>query len=83
VLLQRRCPARRLGPDEAPPAYGPSSTNGGTGDEVLGTRADALQSAAAFVAADWSPASLEVITLDDRLAIAARKEGFAVVDVPA
>lgn len=45
--------------------------------------ADALQLAAAFVAADRSPSSLEVITLDDRLAIAARKEGFAVVDVPA
>jgi uncharacterized protein len=44
--------------------------------------ADALQLAAAFVAAERRPASLEVITLDDRLAVAARKEGFALVDVP-
>jgi len=43
--------------------------------------ADALQLAAAFVAAERRPASLEVITLDDRLAVAARKEGFALVDV--
>jgi predicted nucleic acid-binding protein len=39
--------------------------------------ADALQLAAAFVAAERRPASLEVITLDDRLAAVARKEGFA------
>ena len=38
--------------------------------------ADSLQLAAAFVAAERRPASLEVITLDDRLAAAARKEGF-------
>jgi len=38
--------------------------------------ADAQQLAAAFVAAERRPASLEVITLDDRLAAAARKEGF-------
>lgn len=44
--------------------------------------ADALQLAAAFVAAERRPASLEVVTLDDRLAVAARKEGFALVDVP-
>jgi uncharacterized protein len=37
---------------------------------------DALQLAAAFVAAERRPASLEMITLDDRLAAAARKEGF-------
>jgi predicted nucleic acid-binding protein len=41
--------------------------------------ADALQLGAAFVAADGRPASLEVVTLDDRLALAARKEGFAVL----
>src|SRR5262245_62026156 len=45
--------------------------------------ADALQLAAAFVAAERRPPSLEVVTLDDRLADAARKEGFAVVDVAA
>jgi predicted nucleic acid-binding protein len=44
--------------------------------------ADALQLAAAFVAAERRPSSLEVVTLDDRLAAAARKEGFVVVDVP-
>ena len=44
--------------------------------------ADALQLAAAFVAAERRPSSLEIITLDDRLAVAARKEGFALIDVP-
>ena len=44
--------------------------------------ADALQLAAAFLAAERRPASLDVITLDDRLAVAARKEGFALVDIP-
>jgi hypothetical protein len=44
--------------------------------------ADALQLAAAFVAAERRPASLEMITLDDRLVAAARKEGFALADVP-
>ena len=44
--------------------------------------ADALQLAAAFVAAERRPSSLEMITLDDRLTAAARKEGFALIDVP-
>ena len=43
--------------------------------------ADALQLAAAFAAAERRPASLEIVTLDDRLANAARKEGFAVADL--
>lgn len=43
--------------------------------------ADALQLAAAFAAAEGRPASLELITLDDRLRVAARKEGFAVVEI--
>ena len=43
--------------------------------------ADALQLAAAFAAAERRPASLEMVTLDDRLANAARKEGFALLDV--
>jgi hypothetical protein len=43
--------------------------------------ADALQLAAAFVAAERRPSSLEVVTLDDRLAAAARKEGFVVMDI--
>jgi len=43
--------------------------------------ADALQLAAAFVAAERRPSSLELVTLDDRLAAAARKEGFVLIDV--
>jgi len=39
---------------------------------------DALQLAAAYVAAEQLPSSLPFVTLDDRLAAAARKEGFAV-----
>jgi predicted nucleic acid-binding protein len=45
--------------------------------------ADALQLAAAFLAAERRPASLEMVTLDDRLANAAGKEGFVVVDIAA
>ena len=41
--------------------------------------ADALQLAAAFVASEHRPASLQVVTLDERLADAARKEGFVLV----
>ena len=43
--------------------------------------ADAQQLAAAFAAAEGRPASLELIALDDRLCVAARKEGFAVVEI--
>jgi predicted nucleic acid-binding protein len=43
--------------------------------------ADALQLAAAFLAAERRPSSLEVVILDDRLADAARKEGFELIDV--
>jgi uncharacterized protein len=43
--------------------------------------ADALQLAAAFVAAERRPPSLELVTLDDRLAAAARKEGFRVREI--
>lgn len=45
--------------------------------------ADALQLAAAFLAAERRPPSLEVVTLDDRLADAARKEGFELIDLSA
>ncbi len=45
--------------------------------------ADALQLAAAFTAAERRPASLRVVTLDERLADAARKEGFALVTAAA
>lgn len=44
--------------------------------------ADALQLASAFIAAERRPSSLEVVTLDDRLAAAARKEGFLLGDLP-
>lgn len=40
--------------------------------------ADALQLAAAVVAAEGDPASLEIVTLDERLADAASREGFVV-----
>jgi len=43
--------------------------------------ADALQLAAAFVAAERRPSSLELVTLDDRLAAAARKEGFGLIEI--
>jgi uncharacterized protein len=42
--------------------------------------ADALQLAAAFLAAEGRPASLELVCLDDRLVTAARREGFQVID---
>jgi uncharacterized protein len=40
--------------------------------------ADALQLAAAVVAAEGDAATLEIVTLDDRLADAARREGFEI-----
>jgi predicted nucleic acid-binding protein len=43
--------------------------------------ADALQLAAAIAAAEGRPASLGFVTLDDRLGLAADREGF-VVDAP-
>jgi predicted nucleic acid-binding protein len=44
--------------------------------------ADALQLSAAFIAAERRPSSLEMVTLDDRLAAAARKEGFVLIETP-
>jgi len=41
--------------------------------------ADALQLAAALVAADHDPATLALVSLDARLCAAARREGFAVL----
>lgn len=41
--------------------------------------ADALQLAAAFWASEVHPPTLEVVTLDDRLALAAEREGFEVI----
>ena len=43
--------------------------------------ADALQLGTALVAADGDPQSLELVTLDRRLADAARREGFPVLGV--
>ena len=42
--------------------------------------ADSLQLAAALIAADHDPSSLESVCLDTRLTSAARREGFAVLD---
>ena len=42
--------------------------------------ADSLQLAAALIAADHDPATLEFVCLGERLASAARREGFRVVD---
>lgn len=42
--------------------------------------ADAMHLAAAFLAAEGRPASLEVVCLDDRLVTAAQREGFPVID---
>lgn len=42
--------------------------------------ADALQLAAAFLAAEGQPPSLGFVCLDDRLGTAAQREGFPVVD---
>jgi predicted nucleic acid-binding protein len=44
---------------------------------------DALQLAAAFIAAKRRPPLLQVVTLDDHLANAARKEGFELIDLSA
>ena len=45
--------------------------------------ADSLQLAAAFMAAERRPVSLEFVTRDERLALAAGKEGFRVIDLAA
>ena len=43
--------------------------------------ADALQLSAAYIAAERRPSSLAFVTLDDRLALAARREGFVVAEL--
>ncbi len=45
--------------------------------------ADSVQLAAAVIAADREPAALEIVSLDARLASAARREGFTVVSADA
>jgi predicted nucleic acid-binding protein len=42
--------------------------------------ADALQIAAAYLLAEGRPRTLDVVTLDERVAAAARKEGFVVTE---
>ena len=42
--------------------------------------ADSLQLAAALIAADHDPTTLEMVCLDARLATAARREGFTVLE---
>jgi predicted nucleic acid-binding protein len=42
--------------------------------------ADSLQLAAAFLASEGRPATLDFVCLDDRLVIAAQREGFVVKD---
>ena len=41
--------------------------------------ADALQLAAATIASEREPASLEFVSLDERLNVAAQREGFIVI----
>lgn len=49
---------------------------------VHGLRAaDSLQLAAALIAANHDPPTLEIVCLDVRLATAARREGFTVLDL--
>jgi uncharacterized protein len=43
---------------------------------------DALQLAAAITASEGDPSSLAFVTLDDRLAQAAAREGFPIADMP-
>jgi uncharacterized protein len=61
----------------------PSDAVRRTGERLLRTHplraADALQLAAALVAADHDPTSLEMVCLDERLRVAARREGFSVL----
>jgi hypothetical protein len=42
--------------------------------------ADSLQLAAAFLASEGRPKTLELVCLDDRLGTAAEREGFRVLD---
>jgi uncharacterized protein len=62
----------------------PSTSVRRTAERLLRTHplraADSLQLAAALVAADHDPTTLELVCLDARLATAARREGFRVID---
>ncbi len=62
----------------------PSATVRRTAERLLRVHAlraaDSLQLAAALIAANHDPATLEIVCLDARLATAARREGFNVLD---
>jgi len=68
--------------DEAASTILPSEAIRGRAERLLGVHplrsADAMQLAASLVAAEDRPAELPFVTLDDRLAEAARNEGFSV-----
>jgi predicted nucleic acid-binding protein len=61
----------------------PSSSVRRTAERLLRVHplraADSLQLAAALVAADHDPGTLEIVCIDERLATAARREGFRVL----
>ncbi len=69
--------------DEAAAVVLPSEAIRSRADRLLATHplraADALQLAALLAAAEERPAGFPFVTLDDRQADAARKEGFSVV----
>jgi predicted nucleic acid-binding protein len=69
--------------EEAAAAVLPSEAIRSRADRLLGIHplraADAFQLAALLAASEERPADLPFVTLDDRLADAARKEGFAVL----
>lgn len=69
--------------DEAAVAVVLSEAIRSRADRLLGIHtlraADALQLAALLAASEERPADLPLVTLDDRLANAARKEGFPVL----
>jgi len=61
----------------------PSDSVRRTAERLLRTHslraADSLQLSAALIAADHNSSSLEIVCLDERLTIAARREGFTVL----
>jgi predicted nucleic acid-binding protein len=69
--------------DEAASTIVPSEAIRSRAERLLAVHAlrsaDALQLAASLVAAEDRPAELPFVTLDDRLAEAAHKEGFSVL----
>ncbi len=68
--------------DQASAVVVPSEAIRARADRLLGLHslraADALQLAALLAAAEERPAELPFVTLDDRLADSARREGFSV-----